>query len=90
MSDSANEITTLTFTPDNPCNTTITSPAGDVLYRVVTEHKEHTVTSVRNAQDEAIATLEWHEQTSDKVTIRDSKTVAFSDWLKKSHIPFTE
>lgn len=90
MADSANKITTLTFTPDNPCNTVITSPTGEILYRVVTEHKERTITYVRNASDEVIASLEWHEKTSDKVSIKGGKPVAFSDWLKKSHIPFTE
>ena len=33
----ADEITTLTFTPDNPCNTVVTSPAGAVLYRAATD-----------------------------------------------------
>ncbi|GJE94564.1 hypothetical protein PsYK624_107340 [Phanerochaete sordida] len=85
------EITTLTFSPDNPCNTTITSSEGDVLYNVVTEiTKKTTYTQVRDADDEVIASLEWREMLSDRVTIGDRRPVPFSDWMKKSMIPFKE
>ena len=89
---SSEEITTLTFTPDSPCNTTITSPSGKVLYRVETPDpaSKHPVTTVSDAADEVIATLEWHEMTSDKVILRGREPMSFSDWVKKSRIPLKE
>ena len=90
MASQSSEITILTFTPDNPSNTTITAPNGDVLYTVSTEHGKHSVTSVHDKQGVVIATLEWHDNLSDKVAIRDGPKVSYSDWMKKSHIPFKE
>jgi hypothetical protein len=47
-SAAADEITTLIFDPDNPCNTTITdSDTCKVVYKVVTEHAKQTVTRSR-------------------------------------------
>ena len=90
MSDYDDAIT-LAFTPDNPCNTTITSPLGDVLYSVVTEHtKKATYTQVRDAHDDVIGSLEWRDMLSDKVTVGHDKPVPYSDWMKKSLIPFKE
>lgn len=90
MASESNEITTFTFTPDNPCNTTITSAAGDVLYRVSTEHGKRTVVHVHNTNGEEIASLVWRETLSDEVIIGGEQPRSFSDWLKKSHIPFKE
>ena len=86
----ASEITTLTFTPDNSSNTIITSLSGEILYRVITAHSNRTITYVRDAQDELVATLEWHETSSDKVSIRGGEAISFSEWVKKSYIPFKE
>lgn len=83
--------TTLTFTPGNPCNTTITSPSGTVWYRVHTEFRPETITHVKNiVNDEEIGALEWRETLSDRVTIRGEKTVSYSSWMHKSYIPFKE
>lgn len=85
------EITTFTFTPDNPCNTTVTSETGDVLYSVVTEHtKKATFTQVRDVDDEVIGSLEWRDVLPDRVTLQSGRSVSFSDWMKKSIVPFKE
>ena len=88
---SSGDITTLTFTPDNPCNTIITSPSGKVLYRVETDaSQKEPVTEVSDVADELIASLEWRNVSSDKVILKGKEPVAFNDWMKKSHIPFKE
>lgn len=85
------DVTTLTFSPDNPCNTTITSETGDVLFSVVTEHtKKATYTQVRDTDDEVIGSLEWREVLPDRVTIGHRKPVSYADWMKKSLLPFKE
>ena len=87
----AGVVTTLTFTPDNPCNTTITSADGEVLYSVVTEHaKKTTFTQVRDVDDEVIGSLEWKEVLADRVTIGHGRSMSFTDWMKKSLVPFKE
>ena len=82
----------LALTPDNVSNTTLISEEdGQRLYTVITEHtKKTTVTSVRNAEDEIIASLEWRDVLPDKVTIRDKKTILMTEWMKRSVIPFKE
>lgn len=88
---SSTEITNLTFRPDNPCNTTVTSATDDALYSVMTEiTKKATYTQVRDANDEVIGSLEWREVLPDRVTIKDRMPISFSDWLKKSFVPFKE
>ena len=85
------KITTLTFTPDNPCNTTITSATGEALYSVDTKITNNTTcTQVRNASNEVIGSLEWREVLPDKVTVKNRSPVSFGDWMKKSMIPFKE
>lgn len=86
---SSNEIVTLTFTPDNPCNTIITSPNGEILYQVATEiSKKTAITRVHDAHDQVIGTLEWREVLPDRVTVKGSRTMPISAWMKKSPIPF--
>ncbi|EKM58086.1 uncharacterized protein PHACADRAFT_252089 [Phanerochaete carnosa HHB-10118-sp] len=88
---SLEEITTLTFTPDNPCNTTITSSSGKVIYRVTTDASvKDPVTQVYDASDEVIASLEWRNVHSDRVILWGHDPVAFSDWVKKNHMPFMD
>jgi hypothetical protein len=90
-SAAADEITTLIFDPDNPCNTTITdSDTCKVVYKVVTEHGKQTVTRVKNAAGETIASWEWRDVRSDIITLGDGTPVPTSAWLKKSLIPFKE
>ena len=87
----ADEILVLTLTPDNPCNTTLVSHTGQILYIVSTEHtKKTTTTTVRNANQEVIASLEWRDVRPDRVTFGDKKDVSLADWMKKSIIPFKE
>ena len=90
MSSQSEEITILTFTPDNPSNTTITAPSGEVLYTVSTTHEKHTLTSVYDKYGAVIGTLQWRDALSDKVTFRGGPSQSYSDWLKKSHVPFKE
>lgn len=82
---------TLTLTPDNPCNTTITTSSGHVLYTAVTEHtKLAKFTQVRNASDEVLGVLEWRDVLADRVTIDGGRPVPFYEWVKKSLVPFRE
>ncbi len=84
-------IATLTLTPDNPINTTITLSTGDVLYNVVTEYtRKSTFTQVRNQNDEVIGSLEWRDILADRVRIGDQKPISMWDWMKKSVVPFKE
>lgn len=88
---SSQELTTLTLTPDNPSNTVITSPTGEVVYSVVTEHtKKATITQVRNAQEEIIASSEWRDVLPDKITFGSQKPVSLAEWMRRSIIPFKE
>ncbi|KAI0696785.1 hypothetical protein BC835DRAFT_1414020 [Cytidiella melzeri] len=85
------EVTTFTLSPDNPCNTIITRSTGDAVYSVVTEHTtKATFTTVRDAGDEIIGSLEWREVLPDKVTIGSNRPVSLGDWLKKSKVPFKD
>ena len=84
------DVTVLTFTVDNPCNTTLTNPKGIELYRVVTETGEKNRTFVRDANGELIASSEWHLNTPDRIRWRDQPAVSIYDWMKKSLIPFNE
>lgn len=92
MTDPSLEITTLTLTPDNPCNTTLFASSGDALYSVVTEStKKTTFTTVRNAGDEIIGSLEWRDVLPDRVTIGASvQAVSLNEWVRKSRVPFKE
>lgn len=82
----------LALTPDNVSNTTLISEEdGQRLYTVITEHtKKATVTSVRNAEDEVIASLEWRDVLPDKVIIGERKPMSMTEWMKRSVIPFKE
>jgi hypothetical protein len=85
------EVTVFTLRPDNPCNTTITRSSGDAQYSIVTENtSKSTFTTVRNAGDEVIGSLEWKDVLSDRVTIGSSRPVSLGDWIKKSKVPFKE
>ncbi|KAG6873136.1 hypothetical protein C0995_002510 [Termitomyces sp. Mi166 len=78
----------LTFERDNPCNTTILeSETGKILYRVVTEHGENTVTRVDKANGETIASWVWRDVLPDIITIGHGKPISVSSWLKKSLVP---
>ena len=85
-------MTILSFTPDNPCDTTITCAAdGSTLYRVTTElRKGGKVTNVYGSQGTVIASLEWRSTLPDKVKIKDDQPMSITGWLKKSSIPFNE
>lgn len=81
---------TYTFTNDNPANTTLFAKAfgGAIIhYTVVTEFVGKTITHVRNADGEAIASLEWREVLSDKVTFKNGKSQALNSWLKSGFLP---
>ncbi|KAI0806339.1 hypothetical protein BC629DRAFT_1487050 [Irpex lacteus] len=70
----ADEITTFTFSRDNPCNTTISRSPGEVVYSIVTENApKATFTIVRDAGDEIIGSLEWRDVLSDRVIIGSNR-----------------
>lgn len=85
------EVLSLTLTPDNPSNTTLVSQTGETLYVVVTERtKEAMFTQVRNTKDEIVASLEWRDVLSDKVTFGDKKPITMFEWMRRSIVPFKE
>ncbi|TBU40530.1 hypothetical protein BD309DRAFT_967293 [Dichomitus squalens] len=79
---------TLTLSPDNPSNTTIFDPDNKVLYTVHTTHDKETVTHVKNAEDEELASLEWHDVLPDKVSVGNKTPTSLRDWLHTSLVPF--
>lgn len=91
VSSTSSDITTLTLTPDNPTNTSISNSDGHVLYSVTTEYtRKATFTQVRDEDEEVIGSLEWKDVLADRVRIGDSKPMSLWDWMKKSPVPFKE
>ena len=87
----AEEITTLTLTPDNPTNTTITRAPGDIVYSIVTEDTNKArFTTIRDAGDDIIGSLEWRDVLPDRVMVGTGRPISIWEWLKKSKIPFKE
>ena len=78
----------LTLSPDNPSNTTLLDPDNNVVYTVHTTHDNETVTHVKNADDEELASLEWHDVRFDKVTVGNKAPVSLRDWLHTRLVPF--
>ncbi|KAI0368755.1 hypothetical protein BV20DRAFT_947538 [Pilatotrama ljubarskyi] len=79
---------TLVLSPDNPCNAAIVDELGQQLNTVHTEHDKATITHVKNAEDEVIASLEWRDVLSDKVTVGNKGPMSLRDWLHTSIVPF--
>jgi hypothetical protein len=77
---------------DNPCNTSIVDPDGNVLYAVATDFSNPSkpVTRVHDGIGKLIAEWIWRDARSDLLTIRDHPQTPASAWLKKSFIPFRE
>lgn len=85
------KIINLTLFPDNPVNCTLTTDDGDTLYTVITEFQpKDTITTVRNANQDVIASLQWRDNLPDRVTIGDAKSISLGGWMKRSLIPFIE
>jgi len=84
--------TTLTLEPDNPCNTTIRdSESGKVVYTVATQHTDKkTLTHIRNAAGDIIASSEWRDVRSDILTLGQAAPVSSNAWLRKSMVPFKD
>lgn len=81
----------LTLSPDNVSNTTLVSETGERLYIVITEHtKKDTITTVRNARDDVIASLEWRDVLPDRVIFGDTKPTSMAEWMRRSVIPFKD
>ena len=82
----------LILQPDNPCNTVIAdSDSGEILYTVTTTHPGYkTVTAIKNADGDTIASSEWRDVQSDIITLGNNKPVPSSTWLRKSMVPFKE
>ncbi|KAI0346072.1 hypothetical protein BDW22DRAFT_716198 [Trametopsis cervina] len=91
LPESKADILSLTLTRDNPSNTTLVSQEGVTLYVVVSEHtKKAMVTTVRDAHEKVVASLEWREVLPDKVVYGDKKAISMGDWMKRSLIPFKD
>jgi hypothetical protein len=77
---------------DNPCNTTIVDPDGNVFYAVATDFSDpdKPVTRVHDGIGKLVAEWIWRDARSDLLTIRDLPQTPASAWLKKSSIPFRE
>ena len=88
--EAANEILSLFLSNDNVSNCTLSTEDGTVFYTVYTEHTPKTVTQVRNAEDEVIASLEWRDNLPDRVTLGENKAKSLGDWMKKSIMPFNQ
>ena len=80
----------LTLSPDNPCNTTVYDADLKALYTVDTEHGKATVTRVKNADGEILASLEWRDMLPDRVTLGKKAPTSIRDWLHTSLVPFKE
>ncbi len=87
----ASDIIKLTLSPDNPVNCSLVNDEGETLYTVITEFQpKDTITTVRNASQDVIASLQWRDHLPDKVTIGDKQPISLRDWMKRSLIPFVE
>jgi len=77
---------------DNPCNTTILDPDGNIFYTVATDFSksDKPVTRVHDGIGKLVAEWIWRDARSDLLTIRDRPQAPASAWLKKSIIPFRE
>ncbi|KAF9048475.1 hypothetical protein BJ165DRAFT_1402393 [Panaeolus papilionaceus] len=82
----------LVFTPDNPCNSTITDQNTDeVLFRVSTEKRSGKITTfLNNDQGTTLASWEWHEVRPDILRLGDADAISSSVWLHKSMNPFVD
>ncbi|KAI0255130.1 hypothetical protein BJV78DRAFT_1279723 [Lactifluus subvellereus] len=77
---------------DNPCNTSIFDPDGNVFYAVATDfsNPDKPVTHVHDGIGKLVAEWIWRDARSDLLTIRDHPQTPASAWLKKSFIPFRD
>ena len=88
------EIITFAFSVDNPCNTTITDGAGQVLYITHTEsgNKASTTRVFEGTSDTVVAELVWSDTglITNRVKLRGEKELALREWMHKSKLPFVE
>ena len=91
MSTAVTTVHTFTLEPDNPSNTEVRDADRKVLYTAETVFPgSKTLTHVRDGDGELLATLEWRDILSDKVTFRgETKSKSVGDWLKKGLTPFS-
>ena len=83
--------TVYTLAHDDPCDTTVLSPSGHVLYQVHTvSNNKNTVTRVTNSNGIKLAVLRWGEGVPDRVKYGDERPKPMSDWLKKSLLPVNQ
>jgi hypothetical protein len=77
--------------PDNPYNTNMYDERdGRILYQVMTENRQETVTYVKNMEGETIAYWQWRDPRPEVITLGNSAPVPVSAWLKKSIMPFKD
>ena len=77
-----------TLEHDDPCDTTVLSPSGHVLYHVHTaSNSKKTVTRVTNSNGIKLAVLGWGVGVPDRVKYGDARPTTIVDWMKKSLSP---
>lgn len=88
------EIISFTFSENNPCKTTITDAAGEVLYITYTEtgKKVSTTRVFEGTSDTVVAEFQWSDigLIINQVTLRGENKVAMHEWMRKSKLPFVE
>ncbi|KDQ14297.1 hypothetical protein BOTBODRAFT_32768 [Botryobasidium botryosum FD-172 SS1] len=78
---------TLIFSKDNPNNTILSSPSGKALYVVTSDFDgKNPITTFSRGDGEVLATLEWRDIFSDKITIGDQPQMDVPKWLKSGGI----
>jgi Family of unknown function (DUF6593) len=84
-------VLTYTLTNDNPLNTSLVDFSSEYprpAYKVETHvSSSKTITTVRNSEEDVIASLEWRESFPDKVTIGDKPSVSLNSWMKPGLLP---
>ena len=79
----------LLLSPDNPCNChLVDQQTQEIGYKVSTEHGRDTVTFLKDASDNVIASWKWRDYSSDILTLGEGQPRPASSWIKKSLIPF--
>ncbi|EJC98638.1 uncharacterized protein FOMMEDRAFT_96132 [Fomitiporia mediterranea MF3/22] len=89
-SESSQDLLTLTLTPDNPVNTTLTNQiyyTSETLYPRGPK-SSYAITHVCGKHGETLGALEWRDVRSDLVGLGGEGEFPLSAWMNSSLIPF--
>ncbi|KAF6747176.1 hypothetical protein DFP72DRAFT_613201 [Ephemerocybe angulata] len=91
MTTSCEDVLSLIFEPDNPCNSIISDASTyEHLYTVRTIHGKDAITKLTSAESGTeLGQWLWREVRSDILTLRGLQPCPSSVWLRKSILPFT-